>query len=39
VDDEMERINRERPMMGAPTPGRDDTTTPLDDVEPGGDLD
>ena len=35
VDDEMERINRERPTLGAPTPGRDDTTTPLDEVEPG----
>lgn len=39
VGDEMARINRERPMMGAPTPGRDDTTTPLDEVELGEDSD
>ena len=30
VEDEMERIRRERPTLGAPTPGRNDTTTPLD---------
>jgi hypothetical protein len=30
VEDEMERIRRERPTLGAPTPGRSDTTTPLD---------
>lgn len=39
VNDEMERINRERPTLGGPTPGRDDTTTPLDDVDLGEDLD
>ena len=39
VADEMERINRERPTLGAPTPGRDDTTTPLDEVELGEDPD
>jgi hypothetical protein len=39
VADEMERINRERPTLGAPTPGREDTTTPLDEVELGEDLD
>ena len=31
---EMERIRRERPMLGAPTPGRNDMTTPLDQVAP-----
>jgi hypothetical protein len=30
VEDEMERIRKERPTLGAPTPGRNDTTTPLD---------
>jgi hypothetical protein len=30
LEDEMERIRRERPTLGAPTPGRNDTTTPLD---------
>ena len=30
VKDEMARIRRERPTLGAPTPGRNDTTTPLD---------
>jgi hypothetical protein len=35
--DEMERINRERPMLGAPTPERDDLTTPLDEELPGED--
>lgn len=39
VADEMKRIQRERPMLGAPTPGREDVTTPLDDVELGEDLD
>jgi hypothetical protein len=39
VGDEMERINRERPMMGAPTPERDDTITPLDEELPGEDED
>jgi hypothetical protein len=35
----MARINRERPTLGAPTPGRDDTITPLDEVELGEDPD
>ena len=34
VEDEMERIRRERPTLGAPTPGRNDTTTPLDVTTP-----
>ena len=34
VEDEMARIRRERPMLGAPTPGRNDTTTPLDMTTP-----
>jgi hypothetical protein len=34
VEDEMERIRRERPTLGAPTPGRNDTTTPLDMTTP-----
>jgi hypothetical protein len=34
VADEMARIRAERPMLGAPTPGRNDTTTPLDQAQP-----
>jgi hypothetical protein len=34
VEDEMERIRRERPTLGAPTPGRNDTSTPLDLTTP-----
>jgi hypothetical protein len=34
VEDEMDRIRRERPTLGAPTPGRNDTTTPLDLTTP-----
>ncbi len=34
VEDEMERIRRERPTLGAPTPSRNDTTTPLDVTTP-----
>jgi hypothetical protein len=34
VEDEMARIRAERPMLGAPTPGRNDTTTPLDQAQP-----
>jgi hypothetical protein len=34
VEDEMARIRRERPTLGAPTPGRNDTTTPLDESQP-----
>ena len=34
VEDEMDRIRRERPTLGAPTPGRNDTTTPLDVATP-----
>jgi hypothetical protein len=34
VEDEMDRIRRERPTLGAPTPGRNDTTTPLDVTTP-----
>ena len=34
VQDEMERIRAERPMLGAPTPGRNDTTTPQDQGQP-----
>jgi hypothetical protein len=30
VEDEMARIRAERPMLGAPTPGRNDTTNPVD---------
>jgi hypothetical protein len=37
VDDEMERINRERPVLGAPTPERDDLSTPLDEELPAED--
>ena len=37
VEDEMERINRERPMLGAPMPERDDLITPLDEELPGED--
>jgi hypothetical protein len=37
VADEMERINRERPILGAPTPERDDLSTPLDEELPGED--
>ena len=29
VEDEMARIRGERPTLGAPTPGRNDTTTPM----------
>lgn len=36
VADEMQRIQRERPMLGAPTPGREDVTTPLDELVPEG---
>jgi hypothetical protein len=34
VEDEMDRIRRERPTLGAPTPGRNDTSTPLDLTTP-----
>jgi hypothetical protein len=34
VEDEMDRIRRERPTLGAPTPSRNDTTTPLDLTTP-----
>jgi hypothetical protein len=34
VEDEMARIRREQPTLGAPTPGRNDTTTPMDQVQP-----
>ena len=34
VEDEMARIRAERPMLGAPTPSRNDTTTPLDQAQP-----
>ena len=34
VEDEMARIRAERPMLGAPTLGRNDTTTPLDQGQP-----
>jgi hypothetical protein len=37
VEDEMERINRERPMLGAPMPERDDLITPLDEELPSED--
>jgi hypothetical protein len=37
VEDEMERINRERPILGAPMPERDDLITPLDEELPGED--
>jgi hypothetical protein len=37
AEDEMERINRERPILGAPTPGRDDLSTPLDEELPDED--
>jgi hypothetical protein len=37
AEDEMERINRERPMLGAPTPERDDMITPLDEELPAED--
>jgi hypothetical protein len=39
VADEMERINQERPVLGAPMPERDDLTTPLDEELPGEDED
>jgi hypothetical protein len=34
VEDEMERIRRERPTLGAPTPGRNDTTNPVEMTTP-----
>jgi len=34
VEDEMDRIRKERPTLGAPTPGRNDTSTPLDLITP-----
>ena len=34
VEEEMARIKAERPMLGAPTPSRNDTTTPLDQGQP-----
>lgn len=34
VEDEMARIKAERPILGAPTPGRNDTTTPVDKLLP-----
>jgi hypothetical protein len=37
AEDEMERIKLERPILGAPTPERDDLTTPLDEELPGED--
>lgn len=36
VEDEMARIKAERPTLGAPTPGRNDTTTPVDQLLAGG---
>ena len=39
AEDEMERISRERPTLGAPMPERDDLTTPLDEELPGEDED